>query len=154
MSLKVYLYLSHQTLASFQKKKDFEMPYQYVTTLYLLCRYRHAILTTDDRRHRQPCKPIFSLFDSTFRYAGVYTAVAVICSHAVPCSHAVSVTLCPCILVYIRVFHGITTCCHDGIPWYTRRRNEKWSQEGKNGLTRLTVSSAVGSQNDVAVSTQ
>ena len=46
-----------------------------MTTLYLLCRYRHIILTTDGRRHRQPCQPIFSLLDSTFRYAGVYTAV-------------------------------------------------------------------------------
>ncbi len=47
---------------------------------------RHVILSVDVVTSfaviaavgsRHPCGPIFSLLDSTFRYAGVYTAVAV-----------------------------------------------------------------------------
>ncbi len=82
-------------------------------------------------RHAAETIFLFTL-DSTFRYTGVYTAVAVICRYAVLCSHAVTVSLCPCIQVYTRAYENMTACHHDGIPRYTRRRNGKWSQEGKN----------------------
>ncbi len=109
----------------------YSLPSQYVTTVYLLCRCRPCTMTTDDSRQPTPLWAHF--FPSWLHFSlrrRVYRGMPSWLHAVMPSKYL--------IYWYTWALGGtmpawlqMTAWRHWWLPRYTRRRNEKWSQEGK-----------------------